>query len=187
MNLKTKYQGEIKGMLQKELALANVMEVPKLTKIVINVGLGEALSDSKVLEKVAKQLSQITGQKPAITRAKVSISTFKLRAGDKIGLKATLRGIRMYDFLEKLIRIVFPRVRDFRGIAKNHFDGQGNFNLGITEQTVFSEIEYSQIDKIRGLQITLVTNTKNDAHALLLLQKLGIPFIKEEEGKNRKS
>ena len=185
MNLKTKYQEEIKGELQKELALTNVMEVPKLTKIVINVGLGEALSDSKVLEKVAKQLSQITGQKPAVTRAKVSISTFKLRAGDKIGLKVTMRGLHMYDFLEKLIRIVFPRVRDFRGIAKTHFDGQGNFNLGLTEQTVFPEIDYAQIDKVRGLQITFVTNTRNDAYTLLLLQKLGIPFIKEEEKKNK--
>src|SRR3989344_9649251 len=140
MSLQQKYI-QIKDELQKELQLVNPMQIPKMTKIVINVGLGEALMDHKVIEKVADQLKTITGQKPMVTRAKTSISTFKLRVGDKIGLKVTLRGKRMYDFLEKLITIVFPRVRDFRGISKKSFDGRGNYNVGFREQIVFPEID----------------------------------------------
>ena len=179
MNLWEQYQKEINGTLQKELKISNVMAVPRLTKIVVNVGLGEALLDQKVLAKVADQLSVITGQKPSITRAKKSIATFKLRAGDKIGIKVTMRGKRMYEFLEKLIKIALPRVRDFRGVAKKNFDGSGNYSLGLREQIVFPEIEYNKIDKIRGLQLTFVTNAKNDAHAFSLLEKLGMPFEKE--------
>jgi large subunit ribosomal protein L5 len=178
MTLQQKYSTEIKETLRKELAIANVEAVPKLTKIVVNVGLGEALTDKKVLEKVGQQLSVITGQKAAITRAKVSISTFKLRAGEPIGLKVTLRGKRMYDFFERLIRIVLPRVRDFRGISPRSFDGQGNYNLGLKEQIIFPEIEYGSIDKIRGLEITFVTSAKTDAAGLALLTKLGLPFEK---------
>jgi len=177
MSLQQKYI-QIKDELQKELQLVNPMQIPKMTKIVINVGLGEALMDHKVIEKVADQLKTITGQKPMVTRAKTSISTFKLRVGDKIGLKVTLRGKRMYDFLEKLITIVFPRVRDFRGISKKSFDGRGNYNVGLKEQTVFPEIEYSQVDKIRGLEVTFVTNAGTNQAAELLLTKLGMPFEK---------
>jgi large subunit ribosomal protein L5 len=178
MNLWEKYQKEIKGTLQKELKISNVMAVPKLTKIVVNVGLGEALQDQKILGKVADQLAVITGQKPSITRAKKSIATFKLRAGDKIGIKVTMRGKRMYDFLEKLTKIALPRVRDFRGVSRKNFDHSGNYSLGLTEQIVFPEIEYSKIDRIRGLQLTFVTNVKKDEHALALLEKLGMPFEK---------
>lgn len=177
MNLNKKYL-EIKGDLQKELKLANPMQTPKLTKIVINVGLGEALADSKVLEKVSEQLAVISGQKPQITRARTSISTFKLRAGDKIGLKVTLRASKMYDFLEKMINIVLPQVRDFRGLATHGFDGSGNYNLGLREQSVFPEIDYAKIDKVRGMEISFVTNAKNDTAGKLLLAKLGMPFEK---------
>lgn len=180
MNLKTTYNTEIKKALQTGLKITNPMAVPKLIKIVVNVGLGEALLDHKVIDKVAEQLRVITGQKPLVTRAKTSISTFKLRAGDTVGLKVTMRGKRMYDFFEKLTRIVLPRVRDFRGVARSSFDGQGNYNLGLSEQTVFPEIEYSKIDKIRGLEITFVTNAKIDKQGMMLLEKLGMPFVKEE-------
>lgn len=183
MTLKTLYETEIRSKLKDELKLKNVMSVPKLTKIVVNIGMGEALTDRKVMEKAAEQLMVITGQKPLVTRAKVSISTFKLRAGDAIGLKVTLRGKRMYDFLEKLIRIILPRVRDFRGVSKKGFDARGNFTLGFKEQIVFPEIEYAKIDKVRGLEVTLVTNAGNAAAGYKLLNLLGFPFEKEE--KNR--
>ena len=178
MNLKQKYN-QIKKELQTELKLSNPEEVPKLTKIVVNSGLGEALGDSKVIERVTEQLAVITGQKPQVTRAKTSISTFKLRAGDKIGLKVTLRGTRMYDFLERFIAIVLPRVRDFRGVPTSGFDGRGNYSLGLREQTVFPEIDYSKVDKVRGLEITFVTSAGNDKNGLVLLTKLGMPFEKE--------
>ena len=156
------------------------MAVPKVVKIVINCGLGEALKDKKIIESVSTQLSIITGQKPQITRAKRAISTFKLRAGDAIGLKATLRGKRMYDFLTKLITIALPRVRDFRGISDRGFDGRGNYTLGIAEQTIFPELDYKLIDKIRGFEITFVTNTRDDTSAKALLELLGLPFAKEK-------
>jgi large subunit ribosomal protein L5 len=177
MDLRTKYQKEIKPELQNTLK-TNIMSVPELKKIVINVGLGEALSDNKVLGRVAEQLQLITGQKPKTNRAKVSISSFKLRAGDMVGMMVTLRGKRMYDFLEKLTRIVLPRVRDFRGVKLTGFDGRGNYNLGLKEQIVFPEIEYDKIDKVRGMEITLVTNSSSDESAKLLLEKLGLPFEK---------
>ncbi len=178
MNFKKKYT-EIKSELQKELKLTNPMQVPKLTKIVVNVGLGEALIDSKVIERVMEQLAVITGQKPQVTRAKTSISTFKLRAGDKVGLKVTMRGTRMHDFFEKFITIVLPRGRDFRGVAVSGFDGRGNLNIGLKEQTVFPEIDYAKLDKIRGLEITFVTNARNNIGGRTLLTKLGMPFEKE--------
>lgn len=181
MELQTRYESEIKELLKKELGLSNIMSVPKLLKIVVNIGLGEALTDKKVIERVSEQLATITGQKPSVTRAKISISTFKLRAGDKIGLKATLRGRRMYEFLEKLVRIVLPRVRDFRGISRRGFDGRGNYSLGLREQIVFPEIEYTKIDKVRGLEMTFVTSAGNDRAGYKLLSLLGMPFEKEEK------
>lgn len=155
------------------------MAVPKLVKIVINSSMGEALRDGKVMEKMAAQLAVITGQKPALTRAKRAISSFKLRAGDAIGLKVTLRGKRMYDFLTKLIGIALPRVRDFRGIPVRGFDRKGNYTLGIQEQTIFPDLEYSLVDKTRGFEVTFVTTAKQNDHAKELLTLLGLPFEKE--------
>ncbi len=180
MTLQAKYNQEIHNQLQTELGIANPLAVPKLIKIVVNIGLGEALADKKVLEKVAEQLKIITGQKPMVTRAKVSIATFKLRAGEKIGMKVTLRGSRMYDFLEKLVRIVLPRVRDFRGTPKKGFDGRGNYTLGLREQSIFPELEYGSIDKARGLEVTFVTSATNNESGFKLLEKLGMPFEKTE-------
>lgn len=171
------YQKEIKKKLMADLSCKNIMAVPKLVKIVINTGLGEALENKKVLENMEKQLMIITGQKPITTFAKKDISSFKLRKGEPIGLKVTLRGKRMYDFLEKFVKIVLPRIRDFRGVAERGFDNQGNYTLGLREQIVFSEIEYSQVDKIRGLEIVFVTNTKEKKSAKKLLELLGIPFV----------
>lgn len=180
MDLKQTYQKEIAPQLKKELGIHNALAIPKLLKIVVNVSLGEALADHKVLDRVKEQIATITGQKPVVTRAKVSIASFKLRAGDPIGIKVTLRDRRMYIFLEKLTRIVLPRVRDFRGIPKKGFDGRGNYNLGIAEQIVFPEIDYAKIDKVRGLEITFVTSAGNNEHAMVLLKALGLPFEKEE-------
>lgn len=157
----------------------NPMALPRLVKIVVNCGIGrEALADKKVIEKVSAQLSVITGQKPAITRAKRAISSFKLRAGDAIGLKATLRGRRMRDFLTRLVTIALPRVRDFRGVRASGFDGQGNYTLGIAEQTIFPELDYTLVDKTRGLEVTFVTTATSDEHAKKLLSLLGMPFEK---------
>lgn len=180
MKLKDKYLKEIKPELQKSLK-TNIMAVPELKKIVVNVGLGEALTDSKVVERVGEQLKIITGQKPKLNKAKVSIAAFKLRAGDPVGLMVTMRGRRMYDFFEKFVRIVLPRVRDFRGLKATGFDGQGNYNLGLREQIVFPEIEYDKVDKVRGMEITFVTNAKNNEAARMLLEKLGLPFEKEKK------
>ncbi|HCM38010.1 MAG: 50S ribosomal protein L5 [Candidatus Gottesmanbacteria bacterium GW2011_GWB1_43_11] len=178
MGLKADYNKIVKPALQQELQLTNSLATPKLIKIVVNVGLGEALTDHRVLERVGEQLMVITGQKPLITRAKTSIAAFKLRAGDKIGLKVTLRGRRMYDFFEKLVKLVLPRVRDFRGVSRSGFDGQGNYNLGIAEQIVFPEIEYAKVDKVRGIQITIVTTATTPEAGLKLLEKMGMPFTK---------
>lgn len=155
------------------------MAVPKLVKIVVNCGLGEALGDKKVMEKMSEQLAMITGQKPQITRSRRAISTFKLRAGDAIGLRVTLRGERMYDFMLKFFGIALPRVRDFRGISKKGFDGRGNYTLGLREQTIFPELEYSMVDKVRGFEITFVTSAGNDEDGKTLLTLLGLPFEKE--------
>ncbi len=177
-DLAKKYQTEMKPKLQKELGVANVMAIPKLVKIVISCGLGEALADKKVIEKMSEQLGVITGQKPVVRRAKKAISTFKLREGDPIGLKVTLRGPRMWDFLRKFVGIVLPRVRDFHGIPLTGFDGHGNYNLGVSDQTIFSELEYSQIDKVRGMAVTFVTTSDTDEMAKALLVHLGFPFVK---------
>lgn len=178
MNLREKYQKEIIPKMMKNLQRKNLHALPRLTKIVINCGLKEALENQKALAIVSNDLASITGQKSTVTTAKVSIATFKLRAGDKIGLKVTLRGKRMYDFLEKLIAIVLPRVRDFHGIKNSSFDKKGNYTLGISDYTVFPEIDAGKIDKIRGLEITLNTTAKNQNEAQLLLKELGFPFSK---------
>ena len=165
-------------VLQKELNLSNITAVPRLLKIVINIGLGEALTDKKVLESMSYQLSLITGQKPAITRSKKAIAAFKLRANVPIGLKVTLRGKRMWDFYEKLVRIVLPRVRDFRGISYRAMDGKGNLNIGFSEILVFPEVDFEKLDKIRGLQVTIATNADTNDQGIILLKHLGMPFEK---------
>lgn len=172
-----KYQKEGKKELKQKLGIKNIMSVPRMHKVVVNISLGEALSNKKVLELAAGQLSAITGQKPLTALAKKDISTFKLRKGEPIGLKVTLRGKKMYDFIEKLVKIVLPRIRDFRGISNQSFDDSGNYSLGIAEQIVFPEVDYSQVDKVRGLEITLVTNSQSDK-TKALMEYLGFPFAK---------
>lgn len=170
---------EINQKLKEELGLKNIMAVPKLAKIVVNVGLKEALTDKKVLDIVSQQLATITGQKPVVRKARKSIAAFKLRQGEPVGACVTLRGVRMYDFLEKLITIVFPRVRDFHGISPKSFDGKGNYSVGFSEQIVFPEIDYGKIDKMRCLEVTIVTSARDDTQGLSLLKSLGLPFKKD--------
>lgn len=177
--LKERYQEEIVPALMKALSLDNVMEVPRVSKITINIGMGEALDNAKTLDAAVGDLTQITGQKPVITKARKSIANFKLREGRSIGVKVTLRGERMWSFLDRLVNVALPRVRDFRGISPNAFDGRGNYTLGLREQLVFPEIEYDKIDKLRGLEITIVTTARNDDEGRALLQMLGMPFRKE--------
>ena len=172
---------KIREELAKEFGLDNQMAAPEIKKVVVNMGVGEAAQDKKIIEKAADDLQVITGQKARLNKARVAISTFKLRENDVIGLKVTLRGKRMYNFLEKLFKIVLPRLRDFHGVTVSGFDGRGNYNLGIREQIVFPEIDYSKIDKIRGLQITIVTNTDDNQKAKRLLEELGMPFAKGEK------
>src|SRR3989338_9358792 len=176
--LQKKYNQQILSDLKKDLGLKNIFAVPRLKKIVVNIGLGEALSNKKVIDVVASQLSAITGQKPAKTAARKAISTFKLQKGDIVGLKVTLRSQKMFDFLEKMISIVLPRIRDFRGIDEKNLDGKGNFTLGFAEQIAFPEIEYSKIDKLRGMEVTILTTGKNREETKKLLEKLGMPFKK---------
>lgn len=178
-NRSKSYTEELKGKLAKELNIKNVMAIPKLMKIVLNCGLGEALENKKVMEEMVHEFNAISGQKPVITYAKHDISAFKLRSGEAIGVKVTMRGQRMYDFFERLIKISLPRIRDFRGIPDSGFDGKGNYSLGLREQIIFPEIEYSKIDKIRGLEITFITTGKNKEQTRKLLEALGIPFSKK--------
>lgn len=180
MSLEDYYHKEVIPKLMKDLGFKNPLAAPRILKVVVNVGLKEAVSDKKVLDTVAEQLALISGQKPKITCAKRAIASFKIRAGDTVGLALTLRKKRMYSFLEKLIKIVLPRLRDFRGLSRQSFDGQGNYTLGITEQIVFPEIDFGKIDKIRGLEITITTNAKNNQEGEKLLEALGVPFRKEE-------
>lgn len=175
-NLKTKYQEEVVPALQKQFNYRNVMMVPRLDKIVVNVGLGEAVQNAKALDAAVGDIATITGQRPIITRARKSISTFKIRTGMPIGCKVTLRGERMWDFLEKLIYVALPRVRDFRGVSPKAFDGRGNYALGLKEQLIFPEIDYDKIDKIRGMDVIIVTTAKTDEEAKALLKGLGMPF-----------
>ena len=176
--LKEKYEKTIVSDLMSKHNYKNVMEVPKLEKIVVNIGCGDATGNSKLLEAAMKDLEVITGQKPVATKAKKSIAGFKLREGQAIGCKVTLRGENMYNFLDKLISITLPRVRDFRGISNKAFDGRGNYTLGLTEQLIFPEIEYDDVVKVRGMDIVFVTSAKTDAEALDLLQGFGMPFKK---------
>ena len=176
--LKARYEQEIKPQLTQEFGYKNPMEVPRVEKIVLNMGVGEAREDSKVLEKASRDLANIALQRPVITKAKKSVSNFKLRAGMSVGLKVTLRGERMWAFLDKLINVALPRVRDFRGISANAFDGRGNYSLGLKEQLVFPEISYDQVDATRGMDITIVTTAKTDEEAKSLLELLGMPFRK---------
>ena len=176
--LKEKYLNEIVPNLQEKHNYKSVMEVPKIEKIVINMGVGDATTNSKLMDAAVADLATITGQKPVITRAKKSIAGFKLREGQPIGCKVTLRGENMYNFLEKLIRIALPRVKDFRGVSKKSFDGRGNYTLGIKEQLIFSEIEFDNVVKVRGMDIVIVTTAKTNEEAFDLLNGIGIPFKK---------
>ena len=173
-----RYKAEIVPALVKKFEYKSVMQVPKLDKIVINIGVGDATSDSKRLDECVSELALISGQKPVITKAKNSIATFKLREGQQIGCKVTLRGIRMYEFLDKLVSISLPRVRDFRGVNKNAFDGRGNYTLGIKEQLIFPEIDYDKVAKVRGMDVVIVTTANTDEEAFALLKELGMPFAK---------
>ncbi len=171
-----RYTQEVLPELKNRLGYANVMELPRIQKIVVGIGLGEAIQNSKALDSAERDLVTITGQKPVVTKAKKSIATFKLRAGMPIGLTVTLRGKRMYDFFDRFVGIVLPRIRDFRGVSADAFDGRGNYSLGMKEQIVFPEIDYDKIEKIRGLQVTIVTSAKRDDDARLLLKLMGMPF-----------
>lgn len=174
--LKELYREQLVPTLQKELGYQNVMQVPRLTKIVVNVGVGEALQNAKALDAAVQDITTITGQKPIVTRARKSIASFKLREGNPIGVKVTLRGDRMWDFLDRLCNLALPRQRDFRGISPDSFDGRGNYTLGLTEQLIFPEIDYDSIDKIRGLELTVVTTAQTDEEGYQLLRYLGMPF-----------
>ena len=174
--LQVKYDEEIRPALQEKYNYSSPMQIPALNKIVINIGVGDATQDSKRLEEAVAELAQITGQKPVITKAKKSIATFKVREGQEIGCKVTLRGLRMWDFFDKLVSIALPRVRDFRGVSRNAFDGRGNYTLGIKEQLIFPEIDYDKVQKVRGMDIVIVTTAKNDEEAYTLLELLGMPF-----------
>ncbi len=172
------YRDTIVPQLTKEFDYANVMQVPRLDKIVVNIGIGEAKDNDKALEAAAGDVQTITGQKPALIKAKKSVAAFKLRAGQTVGIKTTLRGRRMWYFLDKLLNIALPRIRDFRGVSPDGFDGRGNYSLGLREQVVFPEIDYDKIDKLRGLEVSIVTTAKTDDEARSLLTRLGMPFRK---------
>ena len=177
--LKEQYENQLRTELKEKLGISNVMEIPKIEKVVLNMGLGEAVSNPKVVEQAAQELTMITGQKAVVTRAKKSIATFKLREGMPIGARVTLRRGRMYDFLSKLINVALPRVRDFRGVSGKGFDGRGNFSMGVSEHIIFPEIDYDKIDQIRGLNVTIVTSTQKDEDARALLEAMGMPFRKK--------
>jgi large subunit ribosomal protein L5 len=174
--LKDLYREQLVPTLQKELGYQNVMQVPRLEKIVVNVGVGEALQNARALDATVEDIAIITGQKPIVTRARKSIASFKVREGNAVGVKVTLRGNRMWDFLDRLCNVALPRQRDFRGISPDAFDGRGNYSLGLREQLVFPEIDYDKIDKIRGLEITIVTTAQTDEEGFQLLRHLGMPF-----------
>jgi large subunit ribosomal protein L5 len=177
--LKEKYKKEIVPRLMESFGYKNVMEVPRLEKIALNIGLGEAITNAKAMEAAEKDLAAISGQHPVITRSKKSIAAFKLRAGMPIGLKVTLRGERMYHFFERLVNVTLPRMREFHGVSKSSFDGRGNYTLGFKEQTIFPEIEYDKVDKVRGLEVSITTSAKTNEEGRQLLELLGVPFSKE--------
>lgn len=176
--LKEKYENEVFGAMREQFRYENTMQVPRITKAVVNIGLGEALTDANALDKAADDVTLITGQKPVITRAKRSIANFRLREGNAIGVAATLRGARMWEFLDRLVSAALPRIRDFQGLNPNAFDGRGNYSLGIREQLIFPEIDYDKVDKVRGMQVTIVTTAKNDEEGRRLLELVGFPFRK---------
>jgi large subunit ribosomal protein L5 len=176
--LKEKYQTEVRKKLQEQFGIKNPMAVPKVEKVVLNMGMGEAISNAKILDSAVDELGQITGQKPIITKAKKSIASFKLREGQSIGAMVTLRGEKMYEFLDRLISTALPRVRDFRGVPSKSFDGRGNYTLGIRDHLIFPEIDITKVDKSKGMNITIVTNAKDDDQARFLLRELGLPFTK---------
>jgi large subunit ribosomal protein L5 len=176
--LKEKYLAEVVPELRTRLGRSNVMQLPKLDKIVVSIGLGEAIQNAKALESAERDLAAVCGQHPVITRAKRSVAAFKLRSGMPIGIMATLRGRLMYDFFDRLVNVVLPRLRDFRGLSRDSFDGRGNYNLGMKEQIVFPEIDYDKIDKVRGLQVNIVTTAERDDEARSLLELMGMPFEK---------
>jgi len=174
--LKEKYEKELKAALQKELGLENTMAVPRLEKIVLNMGLGEATQNSKLVDPLVGDLAAITGQKPVLTKAKKSIAAFKVREGMSIGAMVTLRGDAMYEFLDRLISVALPRVRDFRGVSTKSFDGRGNYTLGVRDQLIFAEIDYAKVEKLKGMNITIVTTASDDNSARALLKQFGMPF-----------
>ncbi len=177
--LKARYKEQVSPKLKSEFGYSNVMQIPSVTKIVINMGVGEAAKDSKLIEGAVRDLALITGQKPVVTRAKKSIANFKLREGMPIGAHVTLRGDRMWEFLDRLLSISLPRIRDFRGLSPKQFDGNGNYTFGVTEQVVFAEIPQDKIDRVRGMDITIVTTAKNDDEGRALLRALGFPFAEK--------
>src|SRR6202453_3230074 len=174
--LRTKFDKEVAPALLKELDLKNAMAVPRLNKIVVNMGMGEATQNSKILDPAVNELGQIAGQKPIVTKAKKSIAAFKVREGQAIGTMVTLRGDRMYEFLDRLVSIVLPRVRDFKGVSTKSFDGRGNYTLGLHDQLIFPEIDYAKVDKLKGMNVTIVTTARSDDQARTLLKHLGMPF-----------
>ena len=174
--LKTRYRDEIKGSLQEQFSFENVMQVPGLVKVVVNMGVGDAAKDSKLIEGAIRDLTAITGQKPQVTKARKSIAQFKLREGMPIGAHTTLRGDRMWEFLDRLVSVALPRIRDFRGLSPKQFDGRGNYTFGLTEQSMFHEIDQDKIDRVRGMDITVVTTASNDDEGRALLKALGFPF-----------
>jgi len=180
MKFQEYYNKEILPQLKQELKVDNIFIVPRIEKVVINIGCGEAATDKKVIDRALEDLTLISGQKPLIAKARKSVAAFKIRKDLPIGVKVTLRGKRMYDFLEKLFKIVLPRIRDFRGIPAKSFDGQGNVSIGFSDQTLFPEIDYDKIDKIRGLEITIVTSSRDDQHARKLLEKMGLKFADKD-------
>jgi large subunit ribosomal protein L5 len=177
--MQEQYQKDVAPALFKSFSFKNVMQVPRIEKVVVNIGLGEAMADPKVLEAAISDLTQIVGQKPVMTKSRKSIANFKLREGVVIGTKVTLRGERMWAFLDRLVNVALPRVRDFRGVSADAFDGRGNYTLGLRDQLIFPEIDYDKIDKLRGMEVTIVTSAKTDDQARVLLQLLGMPFKKE--------
>ena len=176
--MQTKYKTEIVPVLMQEFSYANIMQAPRLQKVTLNIGLGEAVANAKALESASEDITTITGQHPVITKAKTSISNFKLREGMPIGVMVTLRGDRMWEFLDRLINASLPRIRDFNGVSPNSFDGRGNYSLGLREQVIFPEIEYDKVEKVRGMQITIVTTAKSDEEAKRLLELMGMPFAR---------
>jgi large subunit ribosomal protein L5 len=178
--MQEKYNQEVVPALRKAFDLKNIMEVPRIQKVVVNIGMGEAMDNPKAMEAAVSDLTTITGQKPVMTKARKSIANFKLREGRLIGTKVTLRGERMWSFLDRLMNTALPRVRDFRGVSGNAFDGRGNYTLGLRDQLIFPEIEYDKIDKLRGMEVTIVTTAKDDDQARTMLQLLGMPFSKKE-------